>query len=197
MKKRIIIVGYPKSGTVWVTRLISGLLDAPIVGFWKEPNNANLIEHLERKSKFEVYHSHHSYDELKKDINHDFDKIIYVVRDPRDIVISAGHFFPLNRFNKLKKIFSYFTGGNKLYRTIFEKSNYRNKKFIEAILYGNKFIHPWLSISWAQHILPYINNNIFLIQYENLYKNTFQEMKKINNYLGADKKDHCQRRSSG
>ena len=53
-ERRILVLGYPKSGTTWVTRLTAELLGAPVKGFWGEPANDEIaIEGASRVSGFE------------------------------------------------------------------------------------------------------------------------------------------------
>ncbi len=64
-KKKVIIVGYPKSGNTWITRLTAELLNCPVKGFlYEKDNNEIAIEGLNRTSIYECYKSHHQYNEL-------------------------------------------------------------------------------------------------------------------------------------
>ena len=53
-KKKVVVVGYPKSGCTWLVRLVAELIQCPVTGFWGEPDNPEIaIEGTERKSDFE------------------------------------------------------------------------------------------------------------------------------------------------
>ncbi len=94
MKKNIIIVGYPKSGTTWLSRLVAELVSCPLQGDWGfEDLNAPYKEGQNRTSEFQVFKSHHTFQEIKSASNLDIHKIIYIIRDPRDVVISGVHYF--------------------------------------------------------------------------------------------------------
>ncbi|HMB99984.1 MAG TPA: sulfotransferase domain-containing protein, partial [Flavobacteriaceae bacterium] len=103
MKKNIVIVGYPKSGTTWIARLVAELVECPLEGAWGfESVTTAYEEGRKRTSDFICYKSHHTFNEIysvKKGIY----KIIYVVRDPRDIVISSLYYFNISN-PTLKKI---------------------------------------------------------------------------------------------
>jgi len=75
-KINVIVNGYPKSGTTWLTKLVGDLLTAG----------------TERVSTYACYKSHHNYDELVDQFN-DKTKLIYIIRDPRDIVVSGAYHF--------------------------------------------------------------------------------------------------------
>jgi hypothetical protein len=44
VKRRVLVVGYPKSGNTWLTRLTAELLNAPVRGFWNEPHREEIAE---------------------------------------------------------------------------------------------------------------------------------------------------------
>ena len=93
-KRNIVIVGYPKSGTNWLSRLIAEVLQCNFLGDWGfDTINASRIERNNNTSEFQIYKSHHIINDIKNASDKEISKIIYIVRDPRDIVISGAHFF--------------------------------------------------------------------------------------------------------
>jgi hypothetical protein len=116
-------------------------------------------------SEFQVYKSHHIKNEIEKASGKKVHKIIYIIRDPRDVVISGAPFFnfpsSLNSFLKKIRI------SNFLPSLSFEK---KKKKMIRAVLYGDKKITPWLEVPWAIHYKGYLKKEVLFIKYENLLK---------------------------
>lgn len=98
-------------------------------------------------------------------------KIIFVVRDPRSILISGLNYFKINFFKAkvseqrllkrgINHILSRTTFGKKILRTQIKK----------AIFSGNRKLSTWTSLSWAEHFDQFlgVNNNVLVIKYENL-----------------------------
>lgn len=193
MKKKIIITGYPKSGNTWITRLIAELVGCPVVGFWNSSHNEIAIEGQNRISDYECYKSHHTYDELIR-IGSPFFKIIYVVRDPRDIVFSGLNYFyninpPFNLNSGFASISSIKKSINLFYRAYIGKSKMK-KKMIEAVLYGNSEVHYWCRNSWEFHVNQFIENpNILIVKYEDCLLDTKVESRRILQYLEIDQSD--------
>ena len=42
--KNIIVVGYPKSGCTWATRLVAELVGCPVGGFWQSDKKEIAVE---------------------------------------------------------------------------------------------------------------------------------------------------------
>ena len=54
--KNIIVVGYPKSGSTWITRLTAELVGCPITGFWNQSNQNEIArEGQDRTSDFRCF----------------------------------------------------------------------------------------------------------------------------------------------
>ena len=69
-KRRVLVVGYPKSGNTWLTRLTAELLGAPVKGFWREPQSFELaVEGSARSSEIEVYKGHQPYAVVRRDFS--------------------------------------------------------------------------------------------------------------------------------
>jgi hypothetical protein len=103
----IFLVSYPKSGNTWTRFLVANLAYPE-----KSPDFANINDllpdpegmakrKLDRAPRPRILKSHHCFDPR-------FQKVIYVVRDPRDVVLSEYHYdikrraiaedFPLDQF---------------------------------------------------------------------------------------------------
>jgi hypothetical protein len=155
-KTKIIIVGYPKSGNTWITRLVAELIQCPVAGFWKTPPSYTeiAVEGSNRKSEFECYKSHLSYQSLIKDSRQDKLKLIFVVRDPRDIAISGASYFSFEKplFLMIKKRLSFISPGGRLYKFLlqslknlgFNESFYRlnESERLDHMMFGFRCWYP-------------------------------------------------------
>ena len=181
-KKNIIIVGYPKSGTNWLSRLVADLLQCDFLGDWGfETKNASSIKTENNVSEFQIYKSHHIFNDIEKASNKKVYKIIYIIRDPRDVVISGAYFF--NFHSSLSSIFRKLRIHPILRNLSFEK---KKKEMIQAVLYGNKKITPWLEFPWDLHYKNYLKKEVLFIKYEDLLNNPENELKNILKYLNLE-----------
>lgn len=80
---RIIVVGWPRSGTSWSARLIINYLDGPGVEPWT---------HQSRGQHPQCFRVHEMSDEDIKSNLASGNKIMFVVRDPRDVATSEYFF---------------------------------------------------------------------------------------------------------
>ena len=188
MKNKIIIVGYPKSGNTWLCRLTAQTINCPVVGFWKSDHYEIAVEGNDRISDFECYKSHHQFSELNLD---EIYKIIYIIRDPRDILYSGIGYFNFIKGNYIDKLFK-LSYGHYIISFIKRVSNskfgfyYKKKRLKRAIFFGDIKLQEWLSVSWEEHVIGYQNKNILFIRYEDLLKDPLTEMKKLVKYLSLD-----------
>lgn len=189
----IVVCGYPKSGNTWLTRLTAELLNCPVKGFWSSPNQAEIaVEGKERISLHRVYKSHHQYLSLANDQN--IHKIIYIVRDPRDVVLSGLHYFDLSEFRWIdwleKKILSRKDFIADLADKVFYISKRRAEKMVEILLKGSENLsfreeRTWLKPSWRKHVTPFLaSKDILKIRYEDLIDDAKLNCKKILEYIG-------------
>jgi hypothetical protein len=159
------LVSYPKSGNTWVRFLLANLIyPNEIVGF----ANINRLlpapgvvskRFLKKLQRPRILKSHEPFDVR-------FRKVIYLVRDPRDVVISEYHFNLKKRYIDPEIPLEEFA-----------------RRFIagETSSYG----------SWWEHAASWIgprhgNPAFLLVRYEDLLTDPFAETTKIARFLGID-----------
>lgn len=194
MKKRVIVCGYPKSGNTWLSRLIADIIGCPVAGFWMNPwHNEIAMEGNTRDSDYQCFKSHHCYSQLMRsldDYSFGNEKIIYIVRDPRDVIISASNYYRLQpRFKMLQMAMRRLPGGNMVYKNVFHTQRYKQDVMTEALLKGSKTQGAWLSIPWKSHVEGYLKSDVLIIKYEDLKENPLLEAKKICSVLNIERSE--------
>ena len=178
----IVISGYPKSGTSWLTRLIQESIPADALGFLGEGKlGSDLTTSNNYSSKYKCYKTHISYNKINEQ-KLDNLKIIHIIRDPLDIVASSIHFFHFNRFPNLIRFLSKFPTGLRWYYLLLESKKYRIKVMSKILIKGNekKLIHPYSNLSWLEYNLEFFNKeNVFLISYEQLLNDHIRLIKSL------------------
>ncbi|TWE00624.1 sulfotransferase domain-containing protein [Peribacillus frigoritolerans] len=157
------IVSYPRSGNTWV-RFLIGTLYFNLKIDWK-----NIEEYVQ-----DIYHhddsqllkfksprllkSHSSYDKR-------YNKVIYIVRDVRDVVISYYYWH-------------------------LKMSNYQNTfdEFFYEFIAGKCPFQDWDKnvTSWIKNKNK-VENGFLLLRYEDLKHNTFEQLKNIADFLSIQR----------
>ena len=186
-KKNIVIVGYPKSGTTWLSRLVAELIQCPLQGDWGfNTIDALFKEGEDRESPFDVYKTHHTNDKIKQVSDLEIYQTIYIVRDPRDVTVSGIHYFDFLAYRKAS-VKKWKLG---LFKKVILKEISEEKKkklMIAAVLKGDKRLNKWLATSWYSHLEGFQNTTALIIRYEDLQENPFEVSKQLLNFLGAEK----------
>ncbi len=191
-QKRIIICGYPKSGNTWLTRLTAEIVGCPVAGFWCQPFNKDIsIEGQDRKSEYICFKSHHNAEDMEWTFQlygNQTEKIIYVVRDPRDVIISAIHYFKIEPQDEyLFKVVDLAPAIiKKIYRKYYLNERYKINYMVNAIVAGSDF-SKWLNTPWNEHVSAYVNRNGLFVKYEDLLSEPVKELYRILNYLGISR----------
>ncbi len=157
----VFLVAFPKSGITWLQNIIAGLQYGIDTQYLPDKLTQEIIPDIydkkfyKRFGDLKIFKSH----ELPKP---EYKKVIYLVRDGRDAMVSYYH------FNK----------------------NLDIQVSLEEMIMHNKFVYPapwWIHIrQWLQN--PYKSQIIYL-KYENLLLNPEDEVKKILNFLGWEREE--------
>ncbi|MFZ0479260.1 MAG: sulfotransferase domain-containing protein [Terriglobales bacterium] len=161
------IVSYPRSGNTWTRFLVANLLyaDRPVTF----ANIEHLIPDAEAQSSLymkrvpspRVIKSHEYFD-------HRYPKVLYIVRDPRDLVLSYYNF-------------------SRKYRQITDA--YPLESYVHDFVNGKLTSAPWGT--WAENVGTWTaarsgRPNFLLIRYEDLIEHGEIEMAKVAKFFGVD-----------
>lgn len=185
--RNIVVAGYPKSGTTWLTRLTAELIRCPVKGFWGEPDKPEIaVEGQNRSSEYACYKSHHQLHELRQ-AGPPIEAVIYIVRDPRDVIISGSRYFRPPRFGVVGKAVRYLPVLGEVYKRVFETRDYRTRRMMKAVLYGDVEVNYWCRISWKAHLVPYAESKHMLVRYEDLLEDAQQVCRRIVGHLEIER----------
>ncbi len=179
----VLIVGLNKSGTSILTYVVAGGLQNATIHF--EPGNFNSLSDLDLHKEItkqspvvtkSLYYPRHKINDINR-IGHLYDKCIWIIRDPRDVIISAffytwyhGHKQQQGKFEQA------------LSETI-RKENAPDKipfHHLTSIIYDAKSTIPHFYGSLVNAIKD-LDNNWLVIKYEDIIN---KEYKRLEDYLG-------------
>jgi hypothetical protein len=164
----VLIVSYPKSGNTWARFLLGNLFykNEEITFLNIEDKVPDIYQNSNKKllqlGTPRILKSHEYFDPRYK-------KVIYIVRDPRDVLIS--YYFHHLKFNKIDEKFNI-------------------SEFARLFILGE--LDPFGS--WGENVASwkFTRDNdagFLLIRYEDLKSNTRNELVKVANFLGIDRSE--------
>lgn len=172
----IIISGYPKSGSTWLTRLLADVLNSPSGGSHPSEDNKEIAsEGWDRSGSYIVRKGHYrlpKLSHLKTSITTGFEvlpsphilcphrirdeRLIFIIRDPRDIITSA--FYHWKKKSQKEIIYQVCNGG------------------LAKLPAWNEYLFQWQQV-----------DNVKWTSYEKLIGNPFSEVLRLLSGLDYDK----------
>jgi hypothetical protein len=161
----VFLVSYPKSGNTWTRFLIANLLYpekcpdfSNIDQIIPEPETSS-TRSLAKVPRPRILKSHEYFDPRYR-------RIIYIVRDPRDVVLSQYHFHM-----KRRRI----------------DENYPVERFVERFVAGETSTYG----SWDENVAGWLATRyntpgFLLLRYEDMMADTVRELAKIASFLGIE-----------
>jgi hypothetical protein len=159
----VFLVSFPKSGNTWARFLLGNLIspDKPatfsnIRGLVPDPLGTP-TKVFDRMQRPRIIKSHECFDPR-------YPRVIYMVRDPRDVVVSQYHYH-----RKIREI----------------ADDMPIEAFVSQFLAGK----TWPCGSWGQHVVTWLgtsegDSRFLLLRYEDMLVDTSRELRKIVEFIG-------------
>jgi hypothetical protein len=158
----IFLVSFPKSGNTWTRFLLANLRFPNEPATWANINrlipdpSGTAKRDFDRMPRPRIIKSHECFDPR-------YPRVVYIVRDPRDVVLSQYHYH-----RKLRKI----------------EDDSPLEKFVTRFLAGETCPHG----SWGQNIATWLYTSegsprFLLLRYEDLIADTARELVKVADFL--------------
>ncbi|XP_059212559.1 amine sulfotransferase-like [Centropristis striata] len=174
----VYLITYPKSGTVWMQQILAEIMDAAHPDQVEDCSNRVRVPFLEdrcldkvlgERPDPRVYCTHLPTNMLPHGVKTKRIKVVYVMRNPKDVLVSLYHFAHSWVLLETPKSF---------------------EDFFQDFLDGNAFMG-----SWFDHVREYYNEkdqmDILFVRYEDMLKDLRGEVVKLCAFLGKDLTDEA------
>ncbi len=184
-RRRVLVVGYPKSGNTWVTRLTAELLDAPVRGFWGDPGRHEIaVEGQERRAPIDVHKGHHAFSVTARDFA--ASDLVCVVRDVRDVALSGAHYFSFRKRTFMGRL-AYLARSVRRRFAPHVEVDYRLRRMVEVLADGDASVSEWCAQPWDEHVRAYLDAGAFVVRYEDLLDDAEGQARRLLRHLGVER----------
>jgi hypothetical protein len=164
-----LLVSYPRSGNTWTRFLIANLkhpeVDVSFANIERliPDTSSQSSQALKRTPRPRLIKTHEYFD-------HRYKRVIYVVRDPRDVAVSYYHF--------LRKVRQF-------------EDDCSIERFVEHFIRGRGRLIDEAWGSWGENVASWIytrgeRDDFLLCRYEDLLENPAQQLSRIAFFLGVE-----------
>lgn len=158
------IASYPRSGNTWTRFLIANLMfpDRPVtfanIETFIPDATALSSRQLKRVPRPRLIKTHEYYEPRYR-------KVVYLVRDPRDVVLSLYNF-------------------RRKYRSV--DDSYPIERYV-----AERFLPGDMDVSWGEHVGSWLGTRMnqpgfLLVRYEDLLQDPLRELGRLASFLGVD-----------
>lgn len=165
----IFLVSYPRSGNTWTRFLIGNLVypDEPLTFKNVESRIPEIYlspdRVLRRLARPRLLKSHECFDPRYK-------RIIYIVRDPRDVAVSYYHYAI-----KIKWI----------------DQNYPIEQFVPRLISGEFDVRARWAAAWSDHVMSWVSmrnesDGFLLLRYEDMIQDAEHELSRVASFLNFE-----------
>jgi len=185
MSKKVLLAGYQKSGNTWLGYMLSYILGARYIDLHARDSKPTLqkeilklIEgNLPHKSDYEaVCKTHDRYSFIHNSSRVDleqYDKVVCIVRDPRDVAVSRYYF---NYYNMPIAV-------NKPENVLSNKSWFTRKYYWKKTVFS-------VARNWNFHVMSWRTfEGRIIVKYEDLHRHCLKALKEICCYLEVSDRD--------
>lgn len=160
-KGQYFLISFPKTGRTWLMHMLRQMKDLsnhPLKNkkhfiFNEHDNSEIIIENGDRNNPLDIFR-------FTGRIRYRRAKVIFLVRDPRDVVVS--HFYQVTKRSKKPFVFNSIS------------------EFVRHDTFGFNRIIKYYNLWYNNRNQP---SQFLLIKYEKLFENGVEELQKINDYL--------------
>lgn len=167
----VFLIGHPKSGNTWLAYLLALLLFPERSEHITLANLRRFVPHVSGRDHFIV--KHHSLPDPRIFRNHQplyperYHRIIYLVRDPRAVLVSLWHHYRVARSDTTTTL----------------------EELVDEYLSKDRF-DVWLRdlYRWDHHVTrfalgPMVKSSVLIVKYEDLVRDRRQQLDRLINFL--------------
>jgi hypothetical protein len=168
----LVLVGYPKSGNTWATRLFAEVLDLPVQGFLGSDHEEIATEGDEQEGGQRCFKSHHPASQLDQ-LTSDGTKVLMVVRDPRDVMVSGSEYFKFKRLSRFSRVLRRSRVARSVQYRIDRRFRLSRRARIDRMIRvmlcgGHRGEVPWGQTPWSDYVTDFLDRGIPMVRYEDL-----------------------------